>query len=257
MDDVQTSIQYKATASLAYTELTVNGDTDEMLTTIIADILSVHMKQVSYGNSVLSIISDTLAGAQDLRAQLDNASFKTSMQDQLSHATISSFEVNGDITTELLIAVDADRGTGLLSSVVPELESQYVALGWDTDCEYALITPGPSVQPTTSPFTTIPSPAPVMNGLVVDIVGIKTVTQSIDNSERDQIMLSVETNFEVDASDYDLIISYQAVGRLDVTSPSGTTAEVVDEIKIALASALGLHSNSISLDYDPNMGQIA
>ena len=106
----------------------------------------------------------------------------------------------------------------------------------------------PTLPPSTSPQTSIPTGAPSITGAVGIVELEKVVTASLTDEEISDLVSNVADAYGVDEEDVVLDVVYQTTGSMQVTLPADVPLEEVEaSLEDELAELLGVHESEIEV----------
>jgi len=115
----------------------------------------------------------------------------------------------------------------------------------------------PSILPSISPITLIPSSPPSFTGFVATVRAIIAATNEVEtmNVYTEQ----VATIYGVNTSDVLASVSYSSSGSFVLTTiPEGRTEEeIINAISVSLVDTLGVHSSDVDVDVNMQTGDVS
>ena len=119
------------------------------------------------------------------------------------------------------------------------------------------ITSSPSVSPSISPVTGLPTEAPSFLGLVVSVEISKSTTSALDEDEIRELQNIVAQAYGVSPDDIVSVTEYVTTGTISVEIPDSLTEdEALAALTAAMSTALGVSEESIELSIDAETGEV-
>jgi hypothetical protein len=173
-----------------------------------------------------------------------------------SGVTIVSNTVNDDIEVIISATVDTSDATGT-SNVAEEVSILTQDHGLtDYIVEEKFVTAAPTLIPSISPFTSIPSGAPSFVGLIVSLDISRAATASVDDLEINDFQDLIARTYGVDAAELTTTTEYITTGSISITLEDSTSSEeALDALTDSLASTFGINENDIELEIDLESGE--
>jgi len=176
----------------------------------------------------------------DVEAALDDkTAFRNGVNDQLLDVDVISVDGTDDIIGQVEIRMRYDEVFQVNGRTAENALENFS--GYEVSVSYVSPYPTrvPSVAPTISPSSTIPSSAPQLTGLVVTVNSTTTVTEDVDDAQIECIENALEEAFDVDNVLVDVLYSTEGSLVADSTIAAST-------IKQALAETLSIHEKDVT-----------
>jgi hypothetical protein len=189
----------------------------ETLEDELAELLGLHEGDVDVtvnenGEIVYIINSDSFEDAENLQEILsfDNTTsiLNNEVQEVLPEVSITTVGVEEDITTDINIVVDVTDASENLNKATEDITTSLTNLGFETTADTVFITAAPttlpSLVPSLSPITLIPSARPTITGEVfqIELKG-ENVTEPLSETELDEIAKDIAEEFNVNENEVD------------------------------------------------------
>ena len=250
---------------------------EELLEQSIADSIGLHVMNVDVtvdsesGEITYTITVDDESMAADSQAIMESADYVDALNNELvenaaeldvpeeSVPAVSEVEVEEQIVMDLSITVDANDSEEDVDDVTQAIVDQYDQDGYDADSEMNIITSVPTTAPIIAPTTAVPTAQPSMTGVIVEISGEMPVEESIPEDELETIEHQVMEQFNVTEDQVSVDVTYSSEGSMviDVPADSSLTEEEIEqEIAESISEELGIHISDVTVDYDPESGEV-
>lgn len=250
---------------------------EELLEQSIADSVGLHVMNVDVnvdsetGEVTYTITVDDESIAADTQAIMDSVDYVDTLNTEVvetaselnlpeeSVPTVSEVEVEEQIVMDLSITVDANESEEDVDDVTQSIVDQYEQDGYDTDSDMNIITSVPTIAPIIAPTTSLPTAQPSMTGVIVEISGELIVEESIPEEDLEAIEAQVMEEFNVDADQVSVDVTYSSEGSMIIDVPANTTLteeQIEQEIAESISEELGIHISDVNVDYDPETGDV-
>ena len=126
-------------------------------------------------------------------------------------------------------------------------------------CWVVFVTAAPSARPTVAPTgvptSTVPTAAPSITGAVVFVETNKPVTESLSDSDVQEIITLAENTFGVYPGNVEADVSYDITGTIVVSSDDDVSdEELASALQSSIANALSVHESDVEVVIDPETG---
>lgn len=113
----------------------------------------------------------------------------------------------------------------------------------------------PSVIPTTTPTSALPTSAPSITGSVVFIEMNTIVTSSLSNEEIADFISIAENVFGVNPGKVDAEVIYDIVGTFEISADGDYTEdELISALQSSIADTLNIHPSDVAVEIDADTG---
>jgi hypothetical protein len=135
-----------------------------------------------------------------------------------------------------MITVDTDNAENNLKDSGEELKDIFETQGFIAEIESVFITAAPTLLPTItpsfSPVTTIPSAVPTITGAVASVRMTGVTTEDISDEEYLDIVTGLADVYGVEINDIDAKVEYVLSGTLDILVPDDANEdEIIDALQ--------------------------
>ena len=111
------------------------------------------------------------------------------------------------------------------------------------------MTQAPTLAPSLIPTTSLPTAAPSITGSVAIIELSKPVTESLSETEVNDIQSQAADAYGVDAEDITVEVVYQTTGTLDIDVTGDVSEEELEEaLEEEIAALLGVHEGNVNVN---------
>lgn len=172
--DITTSTTYETGGSMSI-EIPDEVSEEELTDAIVASIaeaLGVHPQDVEVivdmdtGNVDFTVTSDSYSGAAGTQFDLDNDNYKDAIvagiESAIPSASVSDYDVSDDITAAIEFTIDANDASNDLTQAGWQSEQLLSDFSVDIDTVYK--TSAPTLVPSVSPTTSLPTASPSITG---------------------------------------------------------------------------------------------
>ena len=174
--DVIVSTTYGASGSMS---MTIPSDVSEdelvdVITASIANSLGVHPQDVNVsvdmetGVVEFTVTSENFNDAAADQFDLSNDQYKNdiiaTIENALPSVTVDDYGISDDVVATIEFTVDADKATNDLTQAAFQTEELFSSFA-DVDVSTSYLTQAPTMIPSLSPTTSLPSAAPSITGM--------------------------------------------------------------------------------------------
>ena len=256
---------YETTGSM-----TVDGTdlTDEevisALESALANELDVHPSDIEIiydsdtGVATYTITSEDAESLIDIINEIERNDFEIITEG----ISIDSISPSANVIVDVDVSIDAsgvsDADT-IVDSVVRNLQTQDPNFTVEGAVQFITSAPSrvPTVSPTRTPSTSIPSAAPSISGWVATITAMNEVSSAILAEDIERYTSDVAEFYGVDESDIEVTTTYQTTGSMSVTIPEDISEnELTDMITSSIAESLGVHPSNVEVIVDMENGAV-
>ena len=119
------------------------------------------------------------------------------------------------------------------------------------------ITAAPTLVPSQSPETSIPTVSPSFIGLVVSVDITRPATSALDDTEVSELEAIVAQAYGVNPEDLSSIVEYTTTGTMTIDiDPSLSEEDAIASLTTAVSDALGVDEDDVTVSLDPVTGEV-
>jgi len=267
--DVEVSVQYITTGILnvSIEDSIPQFEALASLEAAISAVLGVHISDVTVSmnddNTITySLSKDTYDDVKLILNATSLDSFITLVNANLessdSSIVVDSATADNEIEVVISATVDTTDSIGRMENLAEVLRNLTESYGFvNSTFEDMFITSMPTMHPTETPLTSIPSTSPSLTGLIVSININIPSTSTLTSEEVIYIQEVVAQSYGVNTEDVSTFTEYVTTGSVDVTISDGVAEDItISELVSALSQVLDIPSESISVFVDSETGDV-